>query len=349
MIEEKNQVSESADGALAPGAELLPLQDLPHSGKADMLHRYVGGKEIDLRELVKLVQRKGGPMAVSRCRSWVQLAHQLGASEGRTDLSRSTSSRMKSFYHYAVKELEMRNITVLDLTDAARSEATAEDKTLRRVGGNDIIFTVFKLKCNSCKKEYEPTTDDIKPSHPNSFQPSEYFKACSSCRKYKKNYAKNYRVVVGGAITSRRRGRPRKEEKKFYCPKTIPLPASDVSWPFGGGEAQGVSYCNRGMAIEHWPLVGEHSGEGWGGGGGGEGFRGVETLNMLPQNSEAGCSGFFGLSPYAPPERAAGLWGGGNDHFVPASWLPPPMEAGTGLEGLSSSVFCTWPPTQEKS
>jgi hypothetical protein len=475
VIEEQTQVSESTDRAFAPGAELLPLHNLPHSGKADMMHRYVGRKEIDLRELVELVQRRGGPLAVSRCRSWVQLAHELGATDGRTKLSGSTSTRLKSLYHYAVKELEARNVTVLGLSDAASPEATAEGKTLNRVGGNEIDLVkqtpkicetrVTELKtqpgethkllqsankkieeengkeggmtslreeevllsgngreseemvrdwertmlggsgqylmksaeenatfaltahpvgqyrkatyCNNLRTQYELIPRNPcracgkvhlvgqyrKKRYPSDLR-TQYelipLNPCRSCGlrvkkkvrkpKYKdpevRRKALNLPCVNCGVQNRFWKLAASDDERLFAFDRQVTFPASDISWPCGRGEAHWESDCNGGLTFEPRPLVGEHTGRGWGGGGGGGwGFRGAETFNMLPQLSD-----FSGVSPHAPPERAAGNpWGDGNELMdVPASWLPPPMEAGAGLGGLSSSVFCTWPPTQQK-
>ena len=84
--------------ASAPSAHIL-------SGKIDLMQRRIGGKMVNLIDVVKLVKRSGGPEAVTARGGWRKLGIQLGVPSTFTDIS----TRLRTTYHYAVQELRQRN------------------------------------------------------------------------------------------------------------------------------------------------------------------------------------------------------------------------------------------------
>ena len=84
--------------ASAPSAHIL-------SGKIDLMHRRIGGKRVNLIDVVKLVKQSGGPEAVTARGGWRKLGIQLGVPSTFTDIS----TRLRTTYHYAVQELRQRH------------------------------------------------------------------------------------------------------------------------------------------------------------------------------------------------------------------------------------------------
>jgi len=355
VIEVKSQDLESAEGRVEPAPELLPLHVLPHSGEIDMLHRRVGGKSIDLVELVKLVKENGGPHVVTKRRGWLKMGVHLGIPSDGLGRSKhgATSSRLRLLHQYAVEELWSRKrrslLAMPDMPEVSSEVSSQHHGTSETCNYPNEPANYFQEDIGrGMMPTYYPWGHPSHPSHPGTRSTAlcstdtesgvDQFRSLPQANCPKTDAAQRETIsrgaIAGGTYTGMDMPECNTVRQMFA---QLPLEASMAAPnPWGGVSPATVGW----LVDEKWDkmLLREHQ---------------MSMLQPLPAPTPSEGIALAAMgSPLVRVHAQIGYQGarqfdGGvtasGAMYVPTSWLPPPQEVTGGLVGLGSSVFCPWP------